>query len=274
MLGSYFNKIRMLNEILDFNPSKITDKILSFIDNKVQEASLHGGIVSVSGGLDSTVTLVLTKMALGSENTFAVTMPECDVTPKGDITDVIDLAGRLDVTCDVVELNEILHVMANSVPDFGKNDKVALGNVKARIRMMISYYYANVLDMMVVGTSNKSELLTGFFTKYGDGGVDIMPLADLYKSQVKKLAKYLDIPEKIINKTPSPGFWPGHTDEDELGLDYNTLDQILYGLDEGEPVKRIEAKVGVSVDDINDIIERVKNNKHKRKTPPILTFNL
>jgi len=264
----------MLDQILDFDPLKVTSKITDFIELAVKNASLDGGIVSVSGGLDSAVTLVLTVRALGSENTLAITMPECDVTSKNDVTDVMELSKKLGVTCDVIEINPILHVMGGILTDHVERDRLAFGNLKARIRMMISYYYANVLNMMVVGTSNKSELLTGFFTKYGDGGVDIMPLADLYKTQLKKLAKNLEIPEKIIEKTPSPGFWPGHTDEAELGLDYTTLDQILFAWNKGISKKELEKRVNVNIDAINDIIGRVKKNKHKRETPPILNLNL
>jgi NAD+ synthase len=139
--------------------------------------------------------------------------------------------------------------------------------------MIISYYYANKYTKVVVGTSNKTELLTGFFTKYGDGGVDFMPFGDLFKTQIRQLAGYLNLPDNIINKTPSPGLFLEQTDEGELGIDYETLDLILFLLENGNVKEKISNKIGVSEIIVQSIIDRVKNNQHKRETPLILRFN-
>jgi NAD+ synthase len=164
-------------------------------------------------------------------------------------------------------------VIQNSLPLFEAKEQIVFGNVKSRLRMTVSYYYANKQKKMVIGTSNKTELLTGFFTKYGDGGVDLMPLADLYKTQIRHLAQYLKIPKNIIKKPPSPGFFPGHTDEDELGISYKTLDLILYSLDKGTTKEIIADQLGISLNCIQSIIDRVKTNEHKRRLPLILRLS-
>jgi NAD+ synthase len=126
---------------------------------------------------------------------------------------------------------------------------------------------------MMIGTSNKTELLTGFFTKYGDGGVDIMPLADLYKTQIRQLARYLEIPDNIITKPPSPGFFPGQTDEKELGVSYDILDLILFSLDRGIEAEKISEQLKIDLSLVKSIVERVKVNRHKREFPLILRLS-
>ncbi|MCD6095129.1 MAG: NAD(+) synthase, partial [Thermoprotei archaeon] len=147
----------------------------------------------------------------------------------------------------------------------------ANGNLKARIRMCLLYYYANVNNALVIGSSDKSEILIGYFTKYGDGGVDLLPIGDLYKTQVRQLAIGLGVPKKIAYKPSSPRLWPGHMAEDELGLSYEEIDIILYayhdlGLSEDEIVQRCN----VSADKVKRVISMVRNSEHKRKMPPII----
>jgi NAD+ synthase len=144
-------------------------------------------------------------------------------------------------------------------------DQLTKANVKARLRMVLIYSYANKTKSLVCGTSNKSELLIGYFTKYGDGGVDIMPLGDVYKTQVFELARFLHIPKEIIEKPPTAGLWKGQTDEKELRLKYDQLDQILYGLECKFSHQKIAHEVAVSLEDINRIHNLRKSSQHKRR---------
>ena len=164
-------------------------RISEFITDQVDLSGLNGAITAVSGGIDSAVTLALTVKALGGDRVRAITMPERDITPEGDIADVMRLAEMFDVTCDVIEITPVIRVMSLLLPLYNPSDLVSSGNIKPRARMIVAYHYANALRRMVVGSSNKTEWLTGYFTKYGDGGADLMPIADLYKTQVRQLAR-------------------------------------------------------------------------------------
>ena len=258
---------------LNINCSKIEKKIIEFIIKTNENAGVNGAVIGLSGGIDSSVTLALTVKALGPENVTVLTLPERDITLSSDIIDVMSLCKQLNLTCNTVDITPILHVIQNTIPLYDYDNRISNGNVKARTRMIILYYYANILNKLVIGTSNKSELLTGFFTKYGDGAVDIMPLGDLYKTQIRQLAQYLNIPKSIIDKPPSPGFFSGQTDEGELGIDYSTLDLILYLLEKDFTKKQISENINVPISKVESIINRVNANEHKRRPPLILRLS-
>ena len=255
------------------DPTKVEKRITQFIKEQIDDVGLNGAIVSVSGGIDSAVVLSLTVKALGSKKVTALTLPERDVTPKQDLDDVMQLVTKLGLTCDCMDITPMLRVMKESLPISSPSNRIALGNMKARTRMMTAYYYANVLNRMVVGTSNKSELYTGYFTKYGDAGVDIMPIGDLYKNQVRQLALHLNLPDQIVRKVPTAGFWPGQTDKEELGIDYDSLDLILYAWSRGlEPIK-IVRETGISIQKVEMVLGRVRGTEHKRRPPTILRLS-
>jgi NAD+ synthase len=260
-------------ESLRINPKEVERRIIGFISDEVKRAGLRGGVVAVSGGVDSSTTLVLAVRSLGSENVRAVTMPERGVTSERDVRDVMELTKRVGVTCDVVEITSLLDVMRKALPLYDPKNIIAFGNVKARLRMAIVYHFANSLDMMVIGSANKTEWLLGYFTKYGDGGVDLMPIADLYKTQVRQLARHLEIPERIVMKTPTAGLWPGQTDEGELGVKYELLDLILYGWERGLKVKEISEELGLPLSTVEGVLRRVERNEHKRRLPLILRLS-
>ncbi len=138
------------------------------------------------------------------------------------------LCEMLGVTCEHVEITPMLHVIREKMPVFDPDDRIAYGNMKARLRMLLAYYYANTRKAMVMGTSNKTELYLGYYTKYGDGGVDVMPFADLYKCQIRALGRYLGVPASITEKPASARLWPGQDTEKDLGLPYDSLDLIVY----------------------------------------------
>jgi len=260
-------------EDLSINCQEIEPKIIEFIQENIRNAHLKGAVVSVSGGIDSAVTLHLTVKALGPENVTAITMPERDVTPERDIMDVMLHCRELNLTCNTVDITPILHVMQQNLTKYEPTNRISSGNIRSRLRMIIAYHYANLERRMVMGTSNKTELLTGFFTKHGDGGVDLMPLGDLYKYNIKQLAEYLKIPQNIIDKAPSPGFYPGHTDEKELGCDYDTIDLMLYLWEKGYGNKEISKKLRVSIQTVESITDRIKANEHKRRLPLLLRLS-
>ena len=251
----------------------ITKKVVEFIKTQVKNTNLDGVIVNVSGGIDSAVTLHLAVMALGPENVTAITIPERDVTPESDIIDVMLHCEQLNLTCNLVDITEILRVMRDIMPKYDVTDRITTGNIRSRLRMIIAYHHANTERRLVLGTSNKTELLTGFFTKHGDGGVDLMPLGDLWKYNIKELAKYLEIPENIIKKPPSPGFYKGHTDESELGMSYDNIDLILYGYDLGLTMEEIASETNIIESEVKRILRRVKANQHKRRLPLILRLS-
>jgi len=258
---------------LTIDPIKVEKMITKFIKKSVEEAGLNGAIVAVSGGIDSAVVLSLTVKALEPKRVTALTLPERDVTPKQDIDDVMQLVTELGLTCDCVDITPTLRVMRESLPLYSPSNRVAFGNVKARTRMIIVYHYANTLNRMVVGTSNRSELYTGYFTKYGDAGVDIMPIGDLYKNQIRQLALHLNLPEQIIKKVPTAGFWPGQTDEEELGIDYDSLDLILYAWSKGFESQKIVEETGVPIQQVEMVLRRVRGTEHKRRLPTILRLS-
>ena len=260
-------------EKLAIDPECISEKISKFIRVNVDNAGLKGAIVAVSGGIDSAVVLGSAVKALGSNRVWAVTIPERDITPERDIIDVIQLTSQFNVTCDTVDITDIIQDYKQSLPDYEKSDQVTKGNLKPRTRMIVSYYYANKRGAMVIGSSNKTEYMTGYFTKYGDGGVDLMPLASLYKCQIRQLAEYLKLPRNIITKAPSAGLWPNQTDEGEIGLDYDNLDLILYGSEQGMTTEDISKELKLEISKVETILNRVKRNEHKRHLPLILRLS-
>jgi len=265
--------IMLTIEKLAIDPESISRKICDFIRRSVESSGLKGVIIAVSGGIDSAVVLGLAVNALGSDRVKTVTIPERDITPDRDITDVMQLTSQFNVTCDTVDITEIIHNFEKSLPEYANSDQVTKGNLKPRIRMIVSYYYANKLNSMVIGSSNRTEYMTGYFTKYGDGGVDLMPLVSLYKSQIRQLAEYLNLPRNIIEKAPSAGLWPNQTDEGEIGLDYDNLDLILYGREQGLTPRTISKELNLDISKVNAILDRVKRNEHKRHLPLILRLS-
>ncbi len=258
---------------LRLNTLEISRKITEFISEEVRKSGLAGAIIAVSGGIDSALTLSLTAKALGPERVRAVTMPERDITPERDIMDVLRLTAMYDVTCDIVEITPALEALSGALPLYDPSNRLVTGNLRPRIRMIVSYHYANALNMMVMGSSNKTELMTGYFTKYGDGGVDLMPLGDLYKCQVRQLARHMGVPQEIIDKTPTAGFWPGQSDEGEMGASYDTIDLILWGNENSFSAQEIALGINMDIGLVESILARVERNEHKRRLPLLLRLS-
>lgn len=251
------------------------ERIIRFIRDKVDEAGAAGVVIGLSGGLDSSVTLRLAVEALGRENVHALVLPDTRITPEEDVEDALSLARGEGVKVYKVAIDDIVDSYTRNMPFFKPDDRVSLGNVRARVRMTILYYYANTNNLLVCGTGDKSEIYLGYFTKYGDGGVDLLPIGDLYKTQVRELGRMLGLPEKIVNKPSSPRLWEGQTAEKELGASYEIIDTILFlYLNQRMDAEQIHVETGIPMELINGIIERVYRYEHKRNTPPIAKLSV
>ncbi|MCD4844941.1 MAG: NAD+ synthase [Methanosarcinales archaeon] len=253
----------------DLNPEETVTTITNFISSYIQQSGTKGAVIGLSGGIDSTITAYLSVKALGKENVLGILLPEKGMTPPEDILDATEVAYILNIDHSVIEISEIINSLFHSIPEVDKTNRLATGNLKARIRMCTLYYYANIMNRIVVGTGNRTEILLGYFTKYGDGGVDIEPLGNLYKTQVRQLAHYLKVPHHIIDKPPSAGLWAGQTDEDDLGLSYETIDNIFFTiLDESKPAEYAAEQFGIDKGVISDLLGRINKNQHKRHVAP------
>ena len=232
-----------------------------WIRERVTEAGAKGAVMGLSGGMDSSVAAVLCQRAF-PEATLGIFMP-CH-SPKQDIEHAKALAQRFSIPTETVVLDGTYDTLLKALPDekaSADSRRLAQANLKARLRMLTLYYFANQLNYLVVGSGNRVERAIGYFTKYGDGGVDIQPLGGLLKSQVKELAQFLGIPHPIIDKPPSAGLWEGQTDEGELGLSYDELDRYLASGEASEDVKkRLRALITAA--------------EHKRQPPPVADIEL
>ena len=246
--------------MLEINEEETVEIISNFIKEYVEKADKKRIVIGLSGGIDSSLVLKLAIMAIGKENVFALFLPETS-TPLHDFEHSRLMARMTGVGYTTIDISSIVH----SIVGKDEIDKVTIGNIKARIRMIYLYKYANMLNALVCGTSNKTELMLGYFTKYGDGGADFMPIGDLYKTQVYMVARHLGIPEEILKKPPTAGLWKGQTDEQELGLPYEKIDKILYGIERKRDFNEIASMAEVQLQEVERIYEMVKKNEHKRR---------
>ena len=235
-----------------------------FLAEKMRKVGAKGFVLGVSGGIDSAVVMRLCVRAVSADKVLGVMMPEKD-SPKEDLVDAKELCELDDVPYRVVDISEPVAAFKKAVG--GTIDRTSLGNIKARCRMIVLYHFANTDKRLVTGTSNKSEMLMGYFTKYGDGGADLEPIGDIYKTEVRELARQLDIPDKIVKKAPSAGLWKGQTDEGEMGITYDRLDSILLGIELGLSEKEIAERAETNVKEVTRIANTIRMTSHKRKYP-------
>lgn len=249
-----------------FKP-EFVEIIHSFIKQKIEDANADGILMGLSGGLDSAVVTKLCSDALGPKKILALIMPDA-TTPEKEVKDAIGFADSLEIEYRTIDISEMVDGIKKLLTPIDLDDKT-VGNIKARCRMILLYIHSNIENRVVMGTSNKSELLCGYFTKFGDGGADFLPIGDLYKSQILELAKAIKIPENIINKPPSAGLWEGQTDEEELKISYSDLDSILLGIELKLDNRDIAEKSGKELPEVQRILTIVQKNVHKRKMPLI-----
>ncbi|PSQ00636.1 NAD(+) synthetase [Halobacteriales archaeon QS_5_70_17] len=243
------------------------ERITEFIASAVDDAGAEGAVLGLSGGIDSTLTAYLAVEALGADGLRGLVMPS-EVNTDENMSDAERVAEDLGIEYDVIGIGPIVEAFADAYPE-GTDDRMALGNVRVRARGVLNYFVANAESRIVLGTGNRSEALTGYFTKYGDQAVDCNPIGNLYKRQVRQLAHHLGVPEDLVTKDPSAEMWEGQTDEEEMGLTYDLLDAILVLHVDGPLSASATAEtLGVSADSIGRVEELVARSRHKRSMPP------
>jgi NAD+ synthetase len=260
--------------------NEIQNALLLGIKDYFRKNNFKRAVIGLSGGLDSSVAAYLTAKAIGSENVTAILMPEKGVTKVDNYNDALKIARKLRIKHYAIPINnaidffdsvneKIISKKSKKIKEkLNKKNLLAIANSKARIRMTILYYFANLNNALVIGTSDKSEIALGYTTKYGDNASDILVIGDLWKTQVIMLGEHLGVPENILNKKPSAELIIGVDAEKELGAPYEILDRILEQYIEHDSnikdLKRFKKEI------VKDVVKRVRLNEHKRRTAMLI----
>jgi len=224
-----------------------------------KNANSSKAVLGLSGGIDSALVAKILAKAIGAENVFAISMPLNEKISKQDISHAKNWAKALKINFYLLPISEFAKPFEKLK---WKQSKISKGNSFARLRMNILYNFANSQNAIVAGTGNRTELSLGYFTKYGDGGADVLPIGSIYKTKVIEMAKFLKLPKEIIEKKPTAGLWQGQTDEKEIGMKYCEMDSILKALiDEKKPVEIVKKEFGSK--NVEIILKRIENAKHK-----------
>lgn len=255
--------------VLDID--RVSREISGFIESSLIESNAKGLVIGLSGGLDSSTTAQLCSQVVNTDKILGLVLPS-QSTSKADVDDAISLAEEIGIKHKIIQIDPLIEPVTDVCrrSSLNENNKMAEANLKARIRMVILYYHANAMNRLVVGTGNRTELLVGYFTKYGDGGVDILPIGGLYKTDVWRLASHLGVNQNIIDKDPTAGLWPGQTDEEELGIKYELLDEILYLMTEkGFKEDEVALKLKIELDGVVKVKLMMLAAEHKLQMPPM-----
>jgi NAD+ synthase len=250
---------------LDINTTTARQILTRFIKTEINRASFSRAVINLSGGLDSSLSCYLAVEALGAENVLALCLPYKSSSPDSaeHAQLVIDTLGVKSLT---IPISDMADALINQFPDM---DRIRQGNIMARLRMVVLYDQSQAFRGLAVGTGNKTEILLGYTTLYGDSASALNPLGDLYKTQVRQLAKAVGVPQVILEKPPTADLWLGQTDEGELGFTYAEVDQLLFMLVDQRyrPEDCVEA--GFDENFVREVMERVRKNQFKRLMPPI-----
>ena len=257
--------MKLTPSVLELDLSEIEKRIRRFIKKYVENSGADGIVVGLSGGIDSSTTAALSSLSIGGDRVLGLMLPEKETYNPKDIDDAKLVAEKFGVKTQICDITPVLVSFYKTIPIFDQADKLCKGNIKARTRMIYIYYYANKLNRIVCGSSDKSETMMGYFTKWGDVAADISPIMDLYKTQVRKLAAHLGLPAELAAKPSTPALWPNQLAETELGIKYETLDLILYGLERFMTTEEIARQLNIE----NTLVKKVKNRwlsaEHKRR---------
>jgi len=260
-------QVKLTPAVLELDLPEVEKRIRRFIKEYVENAKADGIVLGLSGGIDSGTVAALSSLSIGGAHVTGLMLPEKEIYNSKDIDDAKVVAEKFSLKTQVCDITPVLEGFYKTIPIFEEADKLCKGNIKARTRMIYLYYYANKLNKIVCGSSDKSETMMGYFTKWGDVAADISPLMDVYKTQVRKLAEHLGIPPELAAKPSTPALWPNQLAEKELGIKYETLDLVLYGLERFMTTEEIAQQLSVK----KPLIEKVKNRwlavEHKRRLP-------
>jgi len=253
----------ILQEIIKQDYTKIQQDIEAFLKDAVLQNKAEGVIFGLSGGIDSVTIGYLCGKIFGKK-ALALVMPDSTVSPSSETGDALKAIGELGLDYKLIDIDVIHKRYSNYL----EPDERALGNLRARIRANILYYYANLKNLLVLGTSDKSEYLIGYFTKFGDGSADMLPIVSLYKTQLREFAKTIGVPNNIITKKSSPNLWKGHDAEEEIGISYEEIDSALYCLiDKKLSVDETIQKTEISRKSVEKIYQMYQKSQHKRILP-------
>jgi NAD+ synthase len=250
---------------LTINTDVARQILTGFIKSEVTRVGYSRAVIGLSGGLDSALACVLAAEALGRENVLAVRMPYKSSSPDS-LEHAELLIEQLEIPGKTIEITDMVEPLFMREPDITNLRK---GNIMARERMIVLYDQSEVFKGLVIGTSNKTEILLGYSTQWGDAASAINPIGDLYKTQVRQLSRALNIPAPIIDKPPSADLWEGQTDEGELGFTYEQVDRLLYLMVDQRysPQECVEA--GFDEGFVSVVVKRIRRNQFKRMQPPI-----
>ena len=255
----------IIDEITQKDFKGVEEKIGAFLIQEISERKSHGVVLGLSGGIDSAVVAMLCAKHV-KEKSLVLIMPNAKITPAEDTDDAIKMVDYLHLEYKLVDIGFIHKEYTKYI----EPNPMALGNLGARIRSNIMYYYANARNYLVLGCGDKSEFLIGYFTKFGDGAADLLPIASLYKTQIREFARFLGIPDKIISKPSSPRLWEGHTAQGEIGMTYDEIDAVLHcTIDKRISVEETARITEIPISDVDKIYQMHKRSEHKRITPKI-----
>lgn len=250
---------------LSLNVAMVRDLLVKFLRDETKNAGFHRGVVGLSGGVDSAVSAFLTAEALGKDDTIAVLMPYRSSSPNS-VEDARVVVEKLQIRSEVIDISAMVDAYCET---WKVTDKVRRGNVMSRMRMIALYDVSARERALVIGTSNKTEILVGYGTLFGDTASAVNPVGDLYKTQIWQLAGELSVPKSIIEKTPTADLWEGQSDEGELGFSYAELDSLLYRLvDERRNDEELQ-KLGFAPEFVARVKEMIRKNQFKRRPPLI-----
>ncbi len=250
---------------LTINTQLAREILTGFIQSEITRVGFSRAVVGLSGGIDSALSCVLAAQALGPENVLAVRMPY-QASSRDSLDHAQMLIDQLGVQSKTIEITDMVEPLIKLDPDMSK---VRKGNLMARARMIVLYDQSEAFKGLVVGTSNKTEILLGYSTMFGDSASAINPIGDLYKTQVRQLSRALTIPAPIVDKPPSADLWAGQTDEDELGFTYEEADKLLYLLVDQRYMPQEAIDAGFDERFVNTVVARVRRFQFKRMLPPI-----
>ncbi len=262
-----------MNKIPPIDAPHSIKLIKDFIRIRVSEAGAKGVIIGLSGGIDSAVVASIAVRALGVEKVFVLFLPS-DTTPNSDLKDVKSLCSQLNVKLTVIDIQKLINSYSEEIQEKEDPSLIEWANFKPRVRQTVLYFFANRLNYLVCGAGNKSELMIGYFTKFGDGAADILPIGDVYKTNVFQLGKYLNVPETILAKAPSAGLWKGQTDEAEIGMSYSQLDSILYGFERFQTEIDVADYLQIPIEEVQKIRSKLYQSEHKRRGPLIFKLGI